>query len=85
VELNDATADIGTFWNERYQDVDGSYTSPTIRMFQRTVKTGCGPVETGVGPFYCPFDQTLYIDLPITRQFEIFQDPFMMRTIFAHE
>jgi predicted metalloprotease len=83
--LNDAKADIDTFWNETYQDLDGTYASPTFRTFQKSVKTGCGPVETGVGPFYCPFDQTLYIDMPITREFEILQDPFVMRTIFAHE
>jgi predicted metalloprotease len=84
-ELNDATADIGAFWNATYQDLDGGYTSPTIRMFQKTVQTGCGPFETGVGPFYCPVDQTFYIDMPITKEFEILQDPFVMRMIFAHE
>jgi predicted metalloprotease len=49
------------------------YTRPKLRLFKTAVNTGCGPADSAVGPFYCPPDQTVYID---TDFFQVLQDQF---------
>ena len=49
------------------------YTRPKLRLFKSQVNTGCGPADSSVGPFYCPPDQTVYID---TDFFQVLQDQF---------
>jgi predicted metalloprotease len=49
------------------------YTRPKLRLFKDQVSTGCGPADSAVGPFYCPPDQTVYID---TDFFQVLQDQF---------
>ncbi|CAN5430015.1 neutral zinc metallopeptidase [soil metagenome] len=49
------------------------YTRPKLRLFKTGVDTGCGPADSAVGPFYCPPDQTVYID---TDFFQVLQDQF---------
>ena len=39
------------------------YRNPQLVYFTRSVRTGCGPAQSSTGPFYCPPDQTVYIDL----------------------
>lgn len=85
LRLIDAAADIDAFWVAAYDDPGTTYSSPDVRTFQQTRETDCGPAETGIGPGYCSLDQTIYIDVPIIRQVEMFRDPFVMRTILAHE
>jgi predicted metalloprotease len=49
------------------------YTRPKLRLFKDQVSTGCGPADSAIGPFYCPPDQTVYID---TDFFQVLQDQF---------
>jgi predicted metalloprotease len=42
--------------------VDG-YVQPQVALFEQGVSTGCGQASSAVGPFYCPPDQTIYLDL----------------------
>jgi predicted metalloprotease len=49
------------------------YTRPKLQLFKDSVNTGCGPADSAVGPFYCPPDQTVYID---TDFFQVLQDQF---------
>jgi hypothetical protein len=42
---------------------DKQYTAATTRFFDGSVNTGCGAADSGVGPFYCPADNHIYIDL----------------------
>ncbi|MET0703384.1 MAG: neutral zinc metallopeptidase [Mycobacterium sp.] len=49
------------------------YTRPKLQLFKDSVQTGCGPADSAVGPFYCPPDQTVYID---TDFFQVLQDQF---------
>ncbi|MCI4664437.1 MAG: neutral zinc metallopeptidase [Neomegalonema sp.] len=39
-----------------------SYTAPTVVLYEKTFKTKCGDAKLSFGPFYCPLDQTVYID-----------------------
>jgi predicted metalloprotease len=84
-QLRQASAEIDAFWQAEYAQMGGTYTSPRFRMFQSGVKSGCGQLASGVGPFYCSLDQTIYVDVPFIKQIAFFHDPFVMRTIFAHE
>jgi len=55
---------IQAYWVKAYPAAYGSaYVSATTRFFSGGVNTGCGQADSGVGPFYCPADQHIYIDL----------------------
>ena len=41
----------------------GEYRKPTLVLFRQAVESGCGVADSGMGPFYCPADEQLYIDL----------------------
>ncbi len=50
-------------WNEVYQKSGKDYPEPTLVLFRDAVQSGCGNASAASGPFYCPADQQLYIDL----------------------
>ncbi|AGL15707.1 neutral zinc metallopeptidase [Actinoplanes sp. N902-109] len=55
---------IQDYWKDAYpQNFEGSYKPATTRFFANRVTTGCGAADSGVGPFYCPADDKVYIDL----------------------
>jgi len=51
--------DVQTMW---MQDLQG-YSKSTLVLFRRGVNSACGTASTAVGPFYCPIDKKVYIDL----------------------
>lgn len=57
---------IQDYWDER---VDGYRPAPTT-FFTGAVSTGCGQATSAVGPFYCPEDESVYIDLGFFDQLE---------------
>jgi uncharacterized protein len=55
---------IQDYWKDAYpQYFDGSYKPATTTFFANAVNTACGQADSGVGPFYCPGDNKVYIDL----------------------
>jgi len=52
-------ADTEDVWNKEFSD----YREPTLVMFTDYVQSGCGNASSSVGPFYCPADEKVYIDL----------------------
>jgi uncharacterized protein len=56
-------ADTEQAWNERFAAAGSKYEEPTLVLFSGAVESGCGVAEAAVGPFYCPLDRKLYIDL----------------------
>ncbi|MBN7798091.1 KPN_02809 family neutral zinc metallopeptidase [Parahaliea mediterranea] len=66
-ELADFTAvvlaDTEDTWHAIFQEQGGSYREPTLVLFSGRVNSACGMASAAVGPFYCPGDQQLYIDL----------------------
>lgn len=57
--IQGAAASLDTYWASQVK----GYTSPAgIVIFDQRTQTGCGAATTDVGPFYCPSDQTIYID-----------------------
>lgn len=50
-------------WRAQFQQHGGQYSEPKLRIFRGETPTGCGRGEAAMGPFYCPADQKVYIDL----------------------
>jgi hypothetical protein len=57
-------ADTEDTWNNIFpQEFGGSYQPPNLVLFSGAVQSACGTADAAVGPFYCPADQQVYIDL----------------------
>lgn len=55
-----ATEDL---WAEQFAAMGGQYQPPRLVLFREAVESGCGVAESGVGPFYCPPDQGVFLDM----------------------
>ena len=56
-------ADTEDTWHRIFRELGGEYREPTLVLFSGRVNSACGMASAAVGPFYCPGDQQLYIDL----------------------
>lgn len=75
-------------WTKVFADQGAQYPKPTLVMFRQVTQSGCGTASTASGPFYCPADQKVYIDLSFYDELrERFQSPgdFAMAYVVAHE
>ncbi|WP_033340389.1 KPN_02809 family neutral zinc metallopeptidase [Catenuloplanes japonicus] len=60
---------IQDYWKDALpQHFGDQYTESDTVFFEQAVSTGCGNADSGVGPFYCPADDLVYIDLSFYRQ-----------------
>jgi predicted metalloprotease len=75
-------------WGEIFRQMGKSYRKPTLVLFTDEVDSGCGVAGAAVGPFYCPRDEKLYIDLAFFRELRTrFRAPgdFAVAYVVAHE
>ena len=81
-------ADTEEVWTEVFAEEGMQYEEPTLVLFTDSVESACGTAGASVGPFYCPADYKLYIDLDfyeeLQRQFNAPGD-FAMAYVIAHE
>jgi uncharacterized protein len=56
-------ADTEDVWREQFRQMGRTYRDPKLVLFRGSVVTGCGQGQAAMGPFYCPGDEKLYIDL----------------------
>jgi predicted metalloprotease len=56
-------ADTEDTWNGIFREMGAAYREPTLVLFSDRVNSACGMATAAVGPFYCPADQQVYIDL----------------------
>ena len=56
-------ADTEDVWKEVFAKSGGTYREPRLVLFRGTTQTACGQGQAAMGPFYCPGDQKVYIDL----------------------
>jgi predicted metalloprotease len=56
-------ADTEDVWRDQFKQMGGTYREPKLRLFRGSEVTACGRGEAAMGPFYCPGDQKVYIDL----------------------
>lgn len=81
-------ADTEDTWNELFGQAGKTYQEPTLVLFTDAVNSACGYAQAAVGPFYCPADQKVYIDLGFYRDLkERHQAPgdFAQAYVIAHE
>ncbi|MFT3956607.1 MAG: neutral zinc metallopeptidase [Piscinibacter sp.] len=56
-------ADTEDVWRAQFKQMGGTYREPKLRLFRGSEPTACGMGQAAMGPFYCPGDQKVYIDL----------------------
>lgn len=81
-------ADTEDVWTEVFEEEGMVYEKPVLVLFSGSVDSACGTATSAVGPFYCPGDQRLYIDLSFYQELQNqFQAPgdFAMAYVVAHE
>ncbi len=57
------SADVQNFWQQDFARAGQDYDPAEVVLFRSRVQTGCGGASASVGPFYCPADQAVYLDL----------------------
>ena len=75
-------------WTALFQGAGGTYERPVLVLFSGAVRSACGYADAAVGPFYCPGDRKLYIDLSFYQEMQTrFGAPgdFAQAYVIAHE
>src|SRR5215213_4060842 len=81
-------AETEDVWNNLFQQSGKNYAEPTLVLFRDGTQSACGSASSATGPFYCPGDQKVYIDLSFYQDLQNrFQAPgdFAMAYVVAHE
>lgn len=81
-------ADTEDTWNGIFRQMGEQYVEPTLVLFSGKVESACGYAEAATGPFYCPRDQKLYIDLSFYQQLQSQLNApgdFAQAYVIAHE
>jgi len=100
VELSEADKQMGQFvsvvladtediWGKIFQENNMTYKDPQLVLFSNAVQTGCGGASSASGPFYCPADETVYMDLAffneLKERFGAKGGDFAIAYVIAHE
>ncbi|TBU91563.1 KPN_02809 family neutral zinc metallopeptidase [Phytopseudomonas dryadis] len=75
-------------WRDIFQSAGRQYRDPTLVLFDGGVESACGFASSAVGPFYCPGDQRVYLDLSFFRELEqrfAAAGDFAQAYVIAHE
>jgi predicted metalloprotease len=75
-------------WGRVFQQAKAQYRPPTLVLYEGQVRSACGTGQAAMGPFYCPNDEKLYIDLSFYRDLQTrFHAPgdFAQAYVIAHE
>lgn len=75
-------------WTKLFAEQGSQYRKPTLVLFRGVTSSGCGTAQKAMGPFYCPLDQKVYIDLSFYDDLaQRFQAPgeLAMAYVVAHE
>ncbi|MER3493232.1 MAG: flagellar biosynthesis protein FlgM [Mastigocladus sp. ERB_26_2] len=81
-------ADTEDTWSNLFQQMGRTYVEPKLVLFTNAVESACGFARSAVGPFYCPADQKVYIDLSFYQDLKNkYQAPgdFAQAYVIAHE
>lgn len=80
--------DTEDVWNEIFSQMGSQYKEPNLVLFTQSTSSGCGFAAAATGPFYCPADEKIYIDLSFYDDLKTrFDAPgdFAMAYVIAHE
>lgn len=81
-------AETEDVWNRIFQQAGESYREPTLVLFSNRVNSACGLAGAASGPFYCPSDERVYIDLDFFEQMQAqlgAHGDFALAYVIAHE
>lgn len=82
-------AETETVWGKIFREQGAVYKEPVLVLYRGQVQSACGNASAAMGPFYCPGDHKLYIDLSFNEQLERLvnqnQVQFAMAYVVAHE
>ena len=81
-------ADTEDTWNNLFRQMGQNYVEPKLVIFSDAVRSACGSANSAVGPFYCPRDQKVYIDLKFYQDLKYkYNAPgdFAQAYVVAHE
>ena len=80
--------DVQDVWTQQFTSAGRTYERAKLVLFRDGVQTGCGPATSQVGPFYCPADSKVYIDIGFMEELQqrfSAQGDFAEAYIIAHE
>lgn len=81
-------ADTEEVWGKLFEQAGGTYRQPTLVLFRDQVQSACGYATAASGPFYCPADEKVYIDLSfcddLRNKYGAYGD-FAVAYVIAHE
>lgn len=82
-------ADTEDIWDSLFNNMNRTYTDPKLVLFSGETQAGCGYASAATGPFYCPADQKVYVDLSffdeLHNRFGASNGDFAMAYVVAHE
>lgn len=81
-------SDVQDFWAQTFSSSGRDYPETKLVLFTGRTSSGCGAASSGTGPFYCPADQKVYLDLGFFEELKTrFGAPgdFAMAYVIAHE
>ena len=81
-------AETENVWHAIFKEAGSTYREPKLVLFSGSVQSACGTAGASTGPFYCPGDEKLYIDLSFFEELQKrFKAPgdFAMAYVIAHE
>ena len=81
-------ADTEDVWNAVFREAGAQYREPKLVLFRDVSRSGCGTAESAMGPFYCPADEKVYLDLGFFDELSSrlgAQGEFARAYVVAHE
>ena len=64
------TAETEETWTEGFEEHGLEYRKPKVVMFEQVTQSGCGTAQAAMGPFYCPADETIYMDMSFFNELQ---------------
>jgi predicted metalloprotease len=85
--LRAVLGDTEQVWGQLFSESGSRYPEPVLVRFEGVTRSACGVAQSATGPFYCPADQRLYIDLTFFRELARLgaQGDFAAAYVIAHE
>lgn len=81
-------AHLEDYWNQTFSTLNYTYQNPTLVFYSNRVNSACGQASSQMGPFYCPGDEKVYLDLSFNEELANrygAKGDFAMAYVIAHE